>query len=358
MPVLLSLLLLAAPRVQIVTMGEGDMLYERFGHAALRVTDATSDLVYNFGTTDFNQPHLFREFLRGHVKFWVSVSSWQTTLRNYAAEDRSVWLQDLHLGDAERQALADRLRWLSLPANRYYDYDHFWDNCTTRVRDLIDVAAGGRVRAQLSTPWPLTIRELSLTGFHGLWGMQIGTDVLLGSRVDLPITRYDAAFLPRIMRPALEEVRMADGAPLASAPIAVYTRRAPAVTDGTPEHTGRFLIAALAGLLLLIALLLPRAARWLGPLLSGLVGLFLWSLAIYSTLPLLRHSPMLMLFVPFDLGAPLLRPRALRIYAIARLLLIAAVTIVHQPPWELVLLAAIVWIRPRAAAAARTLPAQ
>jgi hypothetical protein len=342
--------------VQIVTMSEGDLLYERFGHAALRVTDGSSDLVYNFGTTDFNQPNLFRNFLRGHVKFWVSVSSWQTTFANYRAEDRSIWLQDLHLGDAERQALADRLRWLALPQNRYYDYDHFWDNCTTRVRDLVDVASGGQVRAQLSTRWPLTIRELALTGFHGMVGMQMGTDLLLGSRVDLPITRYDAAFLPRIMQPALMDVKMPDGVPLASVPLAVYTRRAPAVTDGTPAHTGRFVIAALAGLLALLGLFLPRLARFVGPLVSGLVGLFLWGLAIYSTLPLLRHSPMLLLFVPFDLLAPFLRPRALRIYAIARLILIAGVTIVHHPPWELVLFAALVWLRPRAAASAQTHP--
>jgi hypothetical protein len=351
---LAAALLLTAPRVQVVTMGEGDALYERFGHAALRVTDERSDLVYNFGTTDFNQPHLFREFLRGHVKFWVSVGSWQETIRFYSGEDRSIWLQDLHLSEAQQQWLADRLRWQALPQNRYYDYDHFWDNCTTRVRDLVDQASGGVVRAQLATPWPLSIRELSLTGFHGLLGMQIGTDVLLGPRVDKPITRYDAAFLPRIMRPALQEVKMPDGAPLGSAPIAIYTRRAPAVTDGTPAHAGRYLLAGIAVALLGLGLLLPRPVRIAFVIASVLVGLGTGVLALYSTVSLLRPSPAVLLFWPTDFA--LLIPRVSRPYASMRLVAIALVAALVAPPWEMLLLAtvgvALFWIRPRAAASA------
>jgi Domain of unknown function (DUF4105) len=336
-------ILLAAPRVQLVTMSEGDPLYERFGHAALRVSDQAqgADLVYNFGTTDFTQPHLFRNFLRGHVRFWVSVGSWRQTLESYRAEDRSLWLQDLHLSAAEQQALADRLRWQALPPNRYYDYDHFWDNCTTRVRDLLDQAAGGRLRAQLGTRWPLTLRELALGGFHGLLGLQLGTDLLLGPRVDEPITRYQAAFLPRILAPAVMDVKLPDGSPLASPPMTVYARRAPPVTDGTPAHTTRFLVAGFAVLLALAALFFPRPTRVAAAVVSGALGLFLWGLAAYSTLPLLRHNASLLLFVPFDLGVPLVGARAARSYGLGRLLLVVLVVLVHRPPWELVLLSAV-----------------
>src|SRR5206468_3124083 len=108
------------------------------------------DLVYNFGTTDFLRSDLATAFLRGHVPFWLSVSTFSSTLAAYRAEDRSIWVQELRLTETQSEWLAARLRWQALPANRSYPYDHFVDNCTTRVRDLIDQASGGRVRAALS----------------------------------------------------------------------------------------------------------------------------------------------------------------------------------------------------------------
>jgi hypothetical protein len=269
-------------------------------------------------------------------------------------------LQDLHVSDEKMQALADRLRWQALPQNRYYDYDHFWDNCTTRVRDLVDFASGGAMRAQLATRWPLAIRELSLTGFHGLLGMQIGTDLLLGPRVDRPITRYEAAFLPRIMRPALMEVKMPDGAPLASAPIAIYTRRGKEVTDGTPALRGRHLLAGIAVALLVLGLLLPGPVRILFVVSSVLVGVGTDVLALYSTVSLLRPSPAVLLFWPTDIA--LLFPRWARPYAGIRLVGIALVAALVAPPWELVLLAAVgvavCGLRSPAGGAAQTRPAR
>src|SRR5262249_2703883 len=232
-------ILCASPRVQLMTMGEAPPLYARFGHAALRVTDGASDLVYNFGTTDFSRPDLFRAFLRGHVRFWVAVSSYQSTLSAYRAEDRTIWLQDLHLSAAQHEALAERLRWQALPEHREYAYDHFTDNCTTRVRDLIDEAAAGRVHAALALPYPRTYRELALAGFEGQMGMQLGTDFLLGRAVDRSISRWDAAFLPRVLRESLPWVRAEDGAPLAAAPEEIYRRRGRPVGTGEPATGGR-----------------------------------------------------------------------------------------------------------------------
>jgi hypothetical protein len=335
---LLCAALFLAPRVQLVTMGENETLYARFGHTALRVTDGPNDLVYNFGTTDFSRPHLVTDFMRGHVKFWVSVSSWSRTLEFYREEDRSIWLQDLHLTPTQHQALADRLRWQALPEHREYDYDHFSDNCSTRVRDLIDEAAGGRLRAALSVPYPLTIRELALTGFPGMVAMQIGTDLLLGRSVDRPITRWEAAFLPRLLRESLPLATADDGAPLGSAPTLLYRRRGPEVVSGQPAYTGRYLLVATAAALLLAAGLgmrRPRLTRGLRigwGIAGGLAGSFLWALAAYSTLPLLRQNPNLLLLWPLDLVLIGAGPQLAFRYGVFRLLVVWLVFVVVHPP--------------------------
>src|SRR5262249_35029638 len=159
---------------------------------------------------------------------------WPRTFAFYRGEDRSIWLQDLNLSPEQHERLAARLRWQALPENREYDYDHFADNCTTRVRDLIDWAADGRPRAQLGQRFPYTLRELALAGFEGLIGLQLATDLVLGHGLDGPLTHYQAGFLPRVLRDDLTRVRLADGQPLASPPRELYGRRAAPVISGQP----------------------------------------------------------------------------------------------------------------------------
>src|SRR5262249_18452138 len=150
---------------------------------------------------------------------------------------------------------------------------------------------------QLAQPYPSTFRELALTGFHGEIGLQIGTDLLLGRAVDRPLQRWDACFLPRILRESLPDVKGEDGGPLASPPLELYRRRGPPAGTEQPAREGRFLLFGIAGALLALALLglqaggLARVARVTWGLAGGLVGCGLAGLAAYTTLPLLRANP-------------------------------------------------------------------
>src|SRR5690606_18888205 len=96
------------------------------------------DLAYNFGTFRFDSPWLILDFLTGKFEYWLSVSSFDNTLRHYQEANRDVEEQLLALGNPTAWDVAEQLRTNALPENRFYLYDYYRDNCSTRVRDAIN----------------------------------------------------------------------------------------------------------------------------------------------------------------------------------------------------------------------------
>src|SRR5581483_8894164 len=121
------------------------MAFTKFGHDALLVENtATGETrVYNYGTFIFDSPWLAVAFLRGSLRYWLSVSSLPSVLRHYSAENRSIVAQELHVPPAERERLARFLQSTERSDARYYKYDYYRDNCATRVRDVLDRVTSG-----------------------------------------------------------------------------------------------------------------------------------------------------------------------------------------------------------------------
>jgi hypothetical protein len=134
--------------ISVLTFGPGDHPFYKFGHNAILVHDALRgrDDVYNYGTFDYRARTLVPDFLHGRLQYWLSVASLEVTVEQYRSENRSVTAQELALSAAQRRALVERLGRAALPANRYYRYDYYRDNCSTRVRDVIDGVLDGRLR--------------------------------------------------------------------------------------------------------------------------------------------------------------------------------------------------------------------
>ncbi len=201
------------PEVQLYTMGEGDASFERFGHAAMCLhykQRRTANRCYNYGTTDFQTPvPLTWSFLRGEADFWVATAPPGVMLRLYRGMDRSIWRQDLPLTDDQARLIAKKLRHNARPENRHFTYHHFHDNCSTRLRDLIDEATSGRLREGSDHSVGVTYRDLVRRGFSKETVIVVGSDVVLGRAVDQVPTRWQAMFLPAYLR---EEVRTRLGA--------------------------------------------------------------------------------------------------------------------------------------------------
>jgi len=203
--------------ISLLTFGPGDHPFYKFGHDALLVHQARAgrdahdargprDDVYNYGTFDYRSPTLISDFLKGRLRYWLSVQSLAATVAHYRAENRSILAQELALTPQQRRALADRLAHDALPANRYYRYDYYRDNCSTRVRDAIDAAVGGRLRAASAGPASLTFRGHTERLTADDVPVYLGLDVAMGDAIDQPITQWEEMFLPSMVEERVRHV--------------------------------------------------------------------------------------------------------------------------------------------------------
>ncbi|WP_417608408.1 DUF4105 domain-containing protein [Owenweeksia hongkongensis] len=186
--------------IRIVTCGpyQGE-LYSAFGHSAVRVYDPSQaiDLIYNYGVFNFNQPNFYLNFAKGHLKYRLAVSRYQPFVDSYIDENRFVHEQILNLTPAQNQKVFDFLQWNAQEENMHYYYDYFYDNCATRVRDVMKKALGDSVRfddSHITTNY--TIRDLcDIYLQEQPWG-DLGIDLCLGLPMDKNATPWMYMFLP------------------------------------------------------------------------------------------------------------------------------------------------------------------
>jgi hypothetical protein len=184
-------------RISILTCGPGDALYAIYGHNAIRVRDFSigTDLVYNYGTFDFNTPGFALKFMRGKLPYLLSVARYEDFLFEYTYFQRDVIEQELELTKQQKTAVILFLNENMRPENRAYAYDFFQDNCATRLRDIIEKHTEGLI-------WP--VPEDSLKTFRQIikeyqqsrpW-TDFGIDLILGAPADKVTTPREQAFIP------------------------------------------------------------------------------------------------------------------------------------------------------------------
>lgn len=322
-------------RVLVLTMGPGDHPFARFGHNAIVLEWPRQAVVYNFGTFAFDGMEGVKDFMAGRFRYWLSISSLSRTAGFYQRQERSLVAQELDLTAEERARLADALIKNSLPENRYYDYDYYYDNCSTRVRDAIDRLLGGELERQLSNkPGRLTFREHTerLTADAG-W-LYFGLDLALGPLTDRPTTRWNDLFVPAELHDALAKTqRKLNGAdvPLVKAEHVLLRDERPAMRMEPPARVPVF--AALGLVLGGVWAALGRAAarkrlsRVVFGAWSALLGLILgllgtvfvvfWAFtkhwSAYRNENILVCPPWALALVVLGIGVALGRPRAQRL---------------------------------------------
>ncbi|HEX6135219.1 MAG TPA: DUF4105 domain-containing protein [Longimicrobiales bacterium] len=269
--------------IYLATMGPGDAVWEKFGHNAIWIRDALTGttIAYDYGRFYFGDD-FWPRFLRGDMLYSMGVDEAEQQLVNYSFYDRSVTLQQLNLSPAQRHALREFLEWNWLPENRMYPYDYFRDNCSTRVRDALDRALGGALRAALvGRPTGTTFRSHSLRLTAGAPATYAGLLLGLALPTDEPIDAWEEAFIPMELARHLRGIRVTtetgDTVPLVAEETAAFEARRAPPPDAAPRRFVHFLLLglALAGALLLLA----RRART-GRVARGALGLaiFFWGL--------------------------------------------------------------------------------
>jgi len=198
--------------VYLMTMGPGDAVWEKFGHNAIWIRDSTKglDAAYNWGLFDFDDVDFVPRFLKGSMRYWMGGYAGGPTVEAYAGYNRSVWAQELALTPAQKQQLLEFVQWNAQPENRYYLYDYFRDNCSTRVRDAIDRVLGGQLRAVLDTiSTGTTYRWHTRRLTQGSLPVYAGMDIVLGPKGDHSLSAWEEAFLPMSLRDYIRPLTVA-----------------------------------------------------------------------------------------------------------------------------------------------------
>ncbi|HEY4242208.1 MAG TPA: DUF4105 domain-containing protein [Kofleriaceae bacterium] len=326
--------------IKLVTMGIGSLIWERHGHIAVCACGESpdEDECYNYGIGDFAKPVAMGwGFLRGEKSFWAGKEEPMNMLWVYVHFDRSIWVQDLHLTEDQRVSMMKKLESDVLEENRYYAYDHFADNCTTRIRDIIDNTIGGKLKAVSDKPTDgRTFRDLARAGFYGMEGPLLVTDIAMGRTTDRVPTYWERMFLPEFLRKATAD-------DLGIPAKLIYERKGPPALDDSPS--GRPWIALIALLLGAPCVLAAWRGRFqrssvaLAVIPPVLLGLVMWMIVIISPLPYLRWNEVILVFFPFDLCLFVLSAQRRVKYArgrVAMLVLMAllmAINVLKQPLW-------------------------
>jgi hypothetical protein len=306
--------------VYVLTMGPGDHPFFKFGHNAIWIQDRKerTDKVYNFGTFRFDSPKLLVEFLKGRLTYWLSVSSIQRTLAGYESENRAVEVQELDLDPAAKIALRERLDENARPEHRNYKYDYFLDNCSTRVRDAIDAATGGRLRTSAQGPARLTLRGQALRLTADFVPEYLGLYIVLGPSTDRAVDRWAEMFIPQELERGLRAVQLPgpDGQgtrPLVKAQQTMFHAKRPPPLEEPPERGVTMLLAGIAVAIFFfafggLAAGQPIARFFFGALVSiwglvvGFIGCFLLVVWAGTDHQVVYRNQNILQFAPFAIA--------------------------------------------------------
>ena len=185
--------------ISIITCAPGDELYSTFGHSAIRIKDPSRriDNVYNYGTFNFETPNFYMKFARGQLDYMLTVSPYKYFVISYMNENRWIKEQVLNLSLTQKQEIYIFLQNNALPENMYYRYDFFYDNCATRIKDVIkNVLDEDLILADSITEAGETFRDLITLYLEGKNWERLAINLALGQPADKIITTEEATFLP------------------------------------------------------------------------------------------------------------------------------------------------------------------
>ncbi|HRO45479.1 DUF4105 domain-containing protein [Agriterribacter sp.] len=295
-------------RITLLTCSPGEELYSTFGHSALRVTDSATftDKVYNYGTFDFN-PDFYPKFIRGKLLYYLSVETYPDFIYSYQLEQRSIIEQELNLSGEEKIKLNAALQLNASGSNKFYKYDFLFDNCATRIRDIVKNNTTEAVTIKNILPYPdVSFRELIHNSLNrsGMYWSKLGIDILLGRGLDKPAQNEQTMFLPDYLFKGFDSAAIGNK-PLVRERHSVYT--APSAT-ASPKSFFTPFIAFAAALMVFIALTVIRrqwskkaleSLDFLLFLCAGLLGILLVGMWLGTDHVLCRNNYNLLWALPF-----------------------------------------------------------
>lgn len=326
--------------ISVVTLGPYQgQLYSAFGHSAMRVYDPKQnfDYIFNWGVFDFDQPNFYLNFARGKNFYMLAAHPSDLFIDYYIEHNRFVHEQTLNLTPPQKEKLFKYLLWNVQEENRSYRYDYFYDNCATRVRDVMVKVFGDSVKFDdryITTDY--SIRDLTdLYLKYQPWG-DLGIDICLGLPMDKKAAPYEYMFLPDYIESSFDRATI-HGEPIVKEKMKVY--------ESSPENYSRSLFHPLNVFILFLIITLAlsvydfkrkKLSTWFDALLfgsTGAIGLLLFLLWTVTDHKAAANNFNLMWALPTNLVAVVAfykNPKWLKKYFLT-VAIVAAATLVLWP---------------------------
>jgi hypothetical protein len=192
----------------LLTCGPGTETYSVYGHSALRIVipEKNQDYVYNWGVFDFDTPGFAWKFAKGRLDYMLVAQSLNSFLSVYLFEQRYVVSQKINLDPKEVRILVDLITENLKPENRKYRYDFFYDDCSTRIRDLLEQAVGEKLKYPPAETGKIPTFRVMVARYQNPFPwLRFGVDLIMGSTADKKAVFRDRMFLPIDLKNGLSE---------------------------------------------------------------------------------------------------------------------------------------------------------
>ncbi len=292
-----------------------------------------TDVVYNYGTFEFG-PDFEIQFMKGKLNYCVARQTFLSFMQEYVEAKRSVEEQELLLDWKQKEHVYDFLQWNTERENMYYKYDFFFDNCATRIRDVFPRAEVFGKSFKFGQALPegqrITFRDIINRYFYRDHWTRLGVNILLGSKIDRPMTNIDIMFLPDYLRDGVGGAKV-DGHKIATPPVLIL--------PGNPLATGGFnwalLLTSLLAILTIAGLTINRL-RLLGRIMSsillavtGLLGILILVMWFATDHQGCRDNFNILWCVPLNIVVAFFNPKGKSKYALVAVFLIIGLIVLH-----------------------------
>ena len=292
-------------QISLLTCSPGKEVWAQYGHTAIRYYDKESgeDLAINYGIFSLDQTYFIPRFVLGMTDYRMGVQPMDMFLAQYSYEERGVIEQVLNLSAEDKEVIYKALQENMKPENVVYRYNYFFDNCTTRARDMLVNHLHGKV------VYPPAEEDATFRSMIHKWNnkyewSQFGEDLLLGVNADRKTTKSEQQFLPENLRSDFDKAKY-NGKPLVKETNVLLDAETEVVEPVFPlSPLSVALIFAVISLVMMLFSYRRQQVYWAWDLAlmltSGLMGIIFFVM-IFSQHPCVSLNFILLFFNPVPL---------------------------------------------------------
>ena len=292
-------------QISLLTCSPGKEVWAQYGHTAIRYYDKESgeDLAINYGIFSLDQTYFIPRFVLGMTDYRMGVQPMDMFLAQYSYEGRGVVEQVLNLSAEDKEVIYKALQENMKPENVVYRYNYFFDNCTTRARDMLVNHLHGKV------VYPPAEEDATFRSMIHKWNnkyewAQFGEDLLLGVNADRKTTKSEQQFLPENLRSDFDKARY-NGKPLVKETNVLLDAETEVAEPAFPlSPLSIALIFAVISLVMMLFSYRRQQVYWAWDLAlmltSGLMGIIFFVM-IFSQHPCVSLNFILLFFNPVPL---------------------------------------------------------